>query len=241
MNGDRSVKRLIDRPNYRKAMQALPEPENARFFCDMNGLFTGLIEGMGCIEKVIPESKVNEAAPWLRAVRRGFDHLRFMDCFASVETTDGFSTHEYTVTLFTPDAESKPLYRAFCSTPAIERFDRFVPKEAVSFSVSSVVDLGAVYKTVLTFIEEDIPGGQDVLTQWADLQTQMNFNIETDLLSWLGSECISVTMPPATPSPFGGGSDSVLLMQIKDTEKAQETIERGMAMLIGMLMRSIRR
>lgn len=234
LDGDKSVGRLIDQPNYKAAMAALPEPENVKFFFDANRLLHSLDQGIASIGDVIRESELAEVEPKLRVIRRIINHLEFVDSFASVQITEGFSTHEYKVTTFAPDAADKPLFAAFCGKPTIERFDRFIPKEATGFSVTSGIDPLKIYRTALKFIEEDVPEGQDLLAKWNDLQDEIDFHVERDLLSWIGTEFISITMPPAVPSLFGG-SDTVMLVRVRDVEKARQTVDRGVAALSSFL------
>jgi hypothetical protein len=234
LNGDRSVKRLIDKPSYRRAMAALPAPESERFFFDATNLFADLDRGFTWIRQSLPESARLDSKPWLRAARKGLDHFRFIDCTASVETTEGFSTHCYSVTLLTPNAKDKPFYKAICGTPPVQQFDKYIPKTAVGFSVTSGIDWTALYEAITGYIRDEIPGGTEILDSWDTFQEEKGFHLDRDLLSWLGNEMISVSMKPAVPNPFGGG-DWVLLVQVKDQSKAEEAIRRGVAKLTGLL------
>ena len=231
LNGDKSVKRLIDRRNYRQAMAALPKPENERFFFDAGSLFAGIEEGLKWIQKeAVPESDRAETGQWFRAIAKAIDHFKVIDCCASVEITEGYSTRCYDVTMMAPEAKDKPLYKAFCGTPPVQQFDKYVPKKATGFSVSSGVDWMALYEAITGYVRDELPGGQEKLATWDALQEQMGFHIEQDLLSWMGHEMIAVSMPAAIPSPFGG-EDWVLMMKVKDQAKAKSMVDAGLAQL----------
>jgi hypothetical protein len=234
LDGDKTVKRLIDRENFKKAMAQLPKPENERFFFDAGRLFDSLHKGFDYVQtSMIPEAEQADSAPVMRAIQKAIDQLRFIECSASVQLTEGFSTHCYSVTVMTPDAKDKPLYRAFCSTPPIKEFDKYIPKKATGFNVSSGIDWLALYDAVIGFIRDDVPGGQEKLAAWDAMQEQMGLRVDRDILSWMGDAMISVSMPPAIPNPFGG-EDWVLFMKVKDEAKARQTIDSGLATLTAM-------
>ncbi|UCG33433.1 MAG: hypothetical protein JSU68_02135 [Phycisphaerales bacterium] len=235
LNGDKTVKRLIDRENFKRAMAELPKPENERFFFDAGNLFDSLQKGLDVVQtSIIPEADQADTAPIMRAVQKAIDHLRFIDCSASVELTEGFSTHCYSVTVMTPNAKDKPLYRAFCGTPPVKEFDKYIPKKATGFNVSSGIEWLALYEAVIGFVRDDVPGGQEKLAEWDAIQEKMGLRLDRDILSWMGDTMISVSMPPVIPNPFGG-EDWVLLMKVKDEARARQTIESGVAALTALL------
>ena len=237
LDGDESVGRLIDLPAFKATMAKLPKPECERFFMDAENLLTSLHKFCDEIEKLLGAQDAEEAqqaASWLRTVHKLVDQFAFFESVGSVTTMDGYSRHVYEVTLLTPDAMDKPLFKALCGGKPIKQFDKYLPKQATAFSVSSGTDFGAFYEAITDFVRDDVPGGQETLAMWAGIQEQIGFNVEKDLLSWLGNEFISVSMPPAIPSPFGG-ADWVMMIQVTDEAKAKATVDRGLAALMQII------
>ncbi len=157
----------------------------------------------------------------MRLVRQLLDRVTraagVLDYSATVETTEGHAAWTESITALVPDAKERPIYPVFAKRPELTDFDRYLPQETLSFSVSSGIDLGELYK----FLEDSFRGGgplgEEILTKWDEIQKQFGIDVQKDIIGWIdGDICISVTL-----ADDGG---SVWLIQVTDEELAREKV-----------------
>ncbi len=148
------------------------------------------------------------------------DAVGIMDYVAVVESTEGYSTHAESIGVLVADARSRPFYPVIAKGYTLEQFDRFLPKETESFSISGGVDFGALYTFLLDTLREAGPSGEKVLTQWTAVQKQYDFDIERDLISWIGGEIINVTLEDG---------NSVFMVKVNDETVAREKVAKALA------------
>ena len=87
-----------------------------------------------------------------RLIDRLLDVPGMMDYSAEVLHTDGYSTYSDSVIALTADAKSKPFYPVLGNRAPMANFDRYLPVETISFSISGGIDLDALY----TFIVDTV-------------------------------------------------------------------------------------
>lgn len=84
----------------------------------------------------------------------------------------------------------------------------------------------------MVFVRDEVPGGEDII---ADLEVEMlelPFDIEEDVLNWVGGGISSFSMPGETAFKPGG---SAFMLSVKDDEKAREILGRLLAAVEPML------
>jgi len=64
-------------------------------------------------------------------------------------------------------------------------------------------------------------GGEDLLTQWEDTQEELEFNLEQDLLGWLGNSFVSFSAARGSYA-----SDFVFLIQVRDENAARAALDK---------------
>jgi hypothetical protein len=166
------------------------------------------------------ELGVAQAEKKLTGVKRVADRLfnaaGIFDYVASTESTDGYSTRAETVVALVPGAKERPLYPVFGERPALARFDRYLPKETESFSVSNGIDVAELYE----FIEDSFhvagPKGDELLAKWKEIEAKIGIDIKQDLVDWIEGSYISVTLE--------NGQGAVLMVKVKDEDVAREKI-----------------
>lgn len=163
----------------------------------------------------------------VKVVKQLIDRLAnaagILDYAATVETTDGYSVRAESVTVLVADAESRPIYPVFGRREPLTDFDRYLPQETVSFSVSSGVDLGELYKFIEDTFRAVGPKGQELLTKWAELQAEYGVDVQEDLVSWIDGGCVSVTLED--------GRGSVWLIKVTDEQVAREKVAAAVEFL----------
>jgi tetratricopeptide (TPR) repeat protein len=151
----------------------------------------------------------------LRTLQRIADAVGILDHVAVVETTDGYSVRKETAVTLVPDAKERPFYRVLAPDREMTDFARFIPKEAVNFSVSSGIDAEALYGFLEDTLAEAGPRGEEVLAKIDEVQAAIGLDVHDDILSWVGGTSVSVSLED-------GGS--VWLMQVKDEDIAREKV-----------------
>lgn len=145
-----------------------------------------------------------------------------MDYVATVESTDGYATRSESIGMLVADAQSRPFYPVIAKGHQLTHFDRYLPKETESFSISGGVDIGELYTFFLDTLREAGPSGEEVLTQWAAVQKQYDFDIKRDVVSWMGREMINVSLEDGT---------SVFMLEVNDEDLAREKVAKALAFL----------
>lgn len=185
-------------------------------------------------KKRAAERTGNEAEQGRKIVKRLLDIPGMIDYIAGVEYTDGYTVHADSVTTLTPNAAENRFYRVWSQRPALDEFDRFLPKETSSFSVCSGWDLDELY----TYLEDTIRGlgkpGEKILAKWSAVQKELGFNARQDLLSYLRGDSVTVTMTMSRGDAF------VLLLGVTDEAVAGEKVADGLTFLSESLQKLAR-
>ena len=233
--GEGEKKGLTQSERYTQVMAKLPPAEDAVVFFDVKAL----IEGMRGIMKFVGEQAQQDehAKVALGVVNKVLDEVSILDYMATTAHTEGYKQLDESIVALAPDASKSRLYKVFCQPEPIDKFDRFIPKEATAYSVSSGLNFGALYAAILDFVGKEIPEGTDLLAKWDQAQNEIGFRPERDVFSWLGSQIVSVKLPSATPSPFSS-EDSVLFIKVRDGKQASEKIKAGLDKLNEALTRA---
>ena len=151
-----------------------------------------------------------------RLLDRLMEAVGTLDYSAAVETTDGYAVWAESITVLVPDSKDRPIYPVFAKHQQLTDFDRYLPQETLSFSVSGGPDLGELYK----FLEDSFRGGgplgEELLAKWAGLQKQFDVDVRKDIVDWIDGDFISVTLAD------GGGS--VWLIKVTDEQVAREKV-----------------
>jgi tetratricopeptide (TPR) repeat protein len=171
-------------------------------------------------KKMAGEMAVTKTADTVAMVHRIVDRLMnavgIIDYTATVETTDGYTTTAQTLVMLAPDAKERPIYGMFGDRPLMDDFERYLPAETLSFSITGGVDLGGLY----TFIEDTVrlagQPGEEALAKWNAIQAQLGFDVRRDLTDWIQGDTISVTLED--------GAGSVTLVKVYDEKAAKEKI-----------------
>jgi len=157
-----------------------------------------------------------------RISTRIMDAVGALDYVAEVESTDGFAVRGESVAVLVPDAKDRPIYPIFGTPDPLSGFDRYLPKETASFSVSGGLDIGALY----TFLEDTAraagPKGEELLAMWNGIQAQFGVDVRQDVIDWMAGNSVSVTLDD------GGW---VWMLEVTDEETAREKVGQAVEFL----------
>jgi tetratricopeptide (TPR) repeat protein len=157
-----------------------------------------------------------------RLIDRVADAVGVADYTATVESTSDFATRMESIVVLVRGAEDRPIYSVFGNRPPLTDFDRYLPEETASFSVSSGLDFTALYK----FIEDSLrltgPRGEDLLAKWSEIQKQLGVDVQQDVIGWIEGGYVSVTLEDGS---------SVVLIKVKDEQTAREKVSAAIEAL----------
>ena len=166
-----------------------------------------------------------EADKWQQVAVRLFDVPGMIDYIAAVKYTDGYTVHAEEITALVPGAADNPFYPVFGKRNPLTDFDRYLPKETVSFSVSGGIDLGELYK----FLEDTVrglgPKGEEMLAKWAGMQKELGFDVRKDILGWIQGDIIQLTLKQPV------GAATVFMIKVADEAAAREKVDSAVAFL----------
>lgn len=158
-----------------------------------------------------------------RLIDRLTNAMGILDYTATVGSTDGYATKAESIVALAPNAKDKPIYPVFAKRSQQNDFDRYVPKEAVSFSVSDGIDPGKLYEFVVDSIRLIGPKGEELLAKWAGIQKKVGLDVRKDVVGWIEGGSISVTL--------ADGAGWVWLIKVTDEQMAREKVGAAIAFL----------
>lgn len=122
---------------------------------------------------------------------------------------------------------------ATASTQTVDtKFLKWVPKDAVSFSASTI-DISQVYDMALKGLTAYDPNlAKQALSQLAQIEGQLGFTIRGDLFGSIGDHYISWSMPMGTIS---SAPEVAMLLKINNEEKFISALKNLSALTDGMI------
>lgn len=143
--------------------------------------------------------------------------VSIVDYVAETEWTDGYRVFTDSVTVLKANAKYSPLYDVLTSGKPTSNFEKFIPKEAVSFSVSSGINLTKLYQYVINFVKKNAPEGEQLIEHWNEVQANhLQLDVEKDVLGLFEGSMGS----------YAAGNDWVMMFKLTDQEKMDKQITR---------------
>ena len=237
MAGGSGSTAIVDSPRYQDAIKRVPAAESSLAFFDMKGFISGLRVLMDTVfaQHQAPGTQPSsDVAPEQGVVARLLTQFDLFEYIVSSSRSEGLAEITTTSVRLRAEAMDRPICKMLTDRKPFEKFDRYIPESASGFSVSQAINFDQFYRAVLEFIEKDIPGGPDALEKWTQVQHDIDFDVEADLLSWLSGESVSVNLPPAIKGPFAS-ADFVLFVRVKDDQLASAKVNAGIDRLAAFL------
>lgn len=214
----------FDDPRLKDALSRLPEPEDSLVFYDGKQQFTQLREMGKFIRQMGAGNPDAERAASL--VELVFDEISVPDYEVTVEYTEGNHNRSATYGKVLPGTENKLLAKMLGSGQPFQSWQTWVPAEALSFSLTTGVNLHPLYETAISVVKERFPEAQDALNQFEKLQADHDVYLDRDILQAFSGECVSVSLPAATASALGG-QDSVIAVRCQKPDRIRELLHRA--------------
>lgn len=236
---------LVASARFKAALSKLPAPRDSFMFLDNTRLMTQVRAALNGVQAMTGAGAAGEAeagggesgeaaeasgdpmdnpAVVFKLLGKLIDGVDMFDHVAAVSATDGMKTTDDSIAVLNDKARSTLLYPLLVGNPSVSNPLRFIPQEAKDMTVWAGMDLSATYAAVLKFIEENVPNGQEHLARWEQMQTEHEFNVKADLLSWIGGEVTAFSIPGKTP--YSPPEWSVML-SVRDEAKAREMLNKA--------------
>lgn len=235
----RATTSLAHNPRFLKAMAEVPTPTDSlsyfdmkSFMCDMCFMCDTLAESH--IKAAHP--KKGKCTPPCKkdVLRRLMGVADVVDYIVSSQRTEGNRETTKKIVRLQPGKQGTELAKAFLERKPFDRFDRFVPADAVSFSVSTSIDLERLFRFAMDFVGKELPDGPASKAWIEGLPAKIGLDLQKDVFDWLGGELINVELPAAVVTPMGG-SDHVVMIRTKDSALARKKIDTFIDFVTGSL------
>ena len=211
--------RLIDAPRYVDAYGNLDYYAPGRMYVDM-GMLSSDLEA---VAEHLGQRRF-QAGFWQSFLN---DMVGLTDSVETIVTTTqcvGYTVSNETWTRF--DEESSDMVRAGLATPASVELMNFVPGDAISFDMRGNVDPRPVLNWLRDTWKADWSGAEDMLWVSEVFEAFMGMSLEDDVLSWLGSEQVSVVVPHRKSRRNRGWTEDVMICRVRDPEGTRKCLER---------------
>ncbi len=232
IQGKPHIQSILQSPRFREALSQVDAPEDGYTYFDARMLVGDL--GKAAIAQIEKASKSTNDSPAASMAKGALKLIDVYDYTVTSIYTDGKRQHIQTVACLQKDKKRAPLTRMIYDRPPLKRFDRYIPKDAVSFYLQSNVNFGRGYYLIRHFVAEHVPNGEDVLSKIDNLMDRMGFDIDRDILSWLSGETLHVTLPASAPTPMSQ-YDNVFFVRVKDPEVAFEKVNKALSFVTNKL------
>ena len=224
----------FDDPRIAEAMANLPEAEDAFVFFDGLAMWNALEELPQFIRLQGANSNKQEDLERISGViERIIREVSFIDYEATVEFTDGLQNRTASYGKITADAEEKVLFQALASGEPFDDWYDWVPADATSYSLHGGINLHLIYQWVINFVRDEFPESHAHLADWEEMQTQLDFHLDKDLLQAFSGGSVSVTVP--VEGPDGSvAPQGVTAMRCNNPDRIAELIDRGLTQLTAL-------
>ena len=216
-------------PRFVEALKQLPEAEDSVVFFDgrawseqlksivtfIHGVAAGNDEGLrvaGLFDSLIKEVSV-------------FDYV------VTVDYTDGYRNLTSSIGKYEDGYEDRVAGKMVANQKSFEDWAKWVPANAKRFSLQSGANLHPLYEWITKEIPEIFPESEEFFVELAHIQSELDIDLEADILQGFGGETVSVTLPGAV-TPLGQGSKSVSMHRCATPDRVNELIHRGIDELL---------
>jgi len=216
----KSTQSLVRTRRFKSAVGTLAENTSSLMYFDAHRLFSWLGESIPQVMMTMPGAQ-QAIAP----VQDIIALANFSDTSVTTVHAEGLDLVSECWTTYRPEAveAGNPLYLAMRGAQPTGELLDFVPANAITFSLSQDLDLRPLYRWALERFEYYVPQAGDSLLEIKAAQAIMDLSIEDDVLSWLGSETLSVTLPSER---FPGNTETVMIARLRDPDGARKVIDR---------------
>jgi hypothetical protein len=207
--------RLTKSIRWKEAFGDLPGHSTGRSYLDV----PRMVDGFEDLAALISDRSFN-AGFWQGNLNEIFELAGSIETVAA--TVDLQGDRLVTRSLTRMNSTTSPLVRSGLSQHSSGELLEYVPHDVVAFSSRGDVDLDPIWQWTRSRLSTDWSAGDDLLWLAELAQATLDLWIDRDLLSWVGSEHINMTVP----SSMGAGTETVLITKLANKEGARRCIAR---------------
>lgn len=211
--------RLIDSERYVAAYGDLDYFAPGRMYIDMRMMSSDLEE----MAEHLGQRRF-QAGFWQSFLN---DTVGLTDSVETIVTTTqclGYTVSTETWTRF--DDQASDMVRAGLAQPASVELMTYVPGDVIAFDMRGDVDPRPVLNWLRERWKSDWDGAENMLWASEVFEAFMGMSLENDVLSWLGSEQVSMTIPHRRSKRDRGWTEDVTLCRVRDPEGTRKCLER---------------
>lgn len=217
-------KSKFDDPRLAEALARLPKPEDGLVFYDMQKQMAQMRGTVDFIRAVGQnDARTQRIAGILETV---FDEAAILDYEVTVEYTEDNLNRTAVYGKLAPGAENKTLFKIFGSGKPFADWQTWVPANATSYSLTTGINLHPLYERIIDMLKERFPEAEQGLERFEKAQSRIGVRLDADLLQNFSGECVSISLPSASPSPLGGRG-SFLATRCQNPERIRELMHRA--------------
>ncbi len=234
--GEGEMKSIIETPRFKKAIAQVPAPEDVLTYVDFRKMFEDIGHMINFGFQQGDPQALN--SPEHKMVASIMDQVDVFDYMIATARMDGRFERSDEIVVLREDKKDSVLSRSILNRKAFAKFDKYIPKEATAFGLTTLIDFGELYHGIVNFVKTDIPEGAEMIAKMEGMFVEMNFDPDRDIFSWLSGEMISITMPAAVVTPMSP-TDSVTMIRVKNPELAEQKVMSGINQLSGFFARTM--
>lgn len=210
----------FDDPRLKAALENLPGVEDGLVFYDGRLQFDTL-------KKIGPAAaRIGQGDPnverFVKLFRMTMDNIAVFDHEVTVEYTEGNLNRSATYGQWSPGSEDATLRQMLSKGEPFEKWQRWVPAGALSYSLGTGVNLHVLYQRVMDVLERDIPESTEALAEFEQMQQELGVYLDRDILQAFSGEYVTVSVVSEK-----GDRESVTALRCHKPERIKELVHRG--------------
>ncbi|MCB9898178.1 MAG: hypothetical protein H6825_09265 [Planctomycetes bacterium] len=207
---------------WAQAFRGLPADAPTHVFVDMHQMMNGL-HGLAAMLA----QREYDAGLWQSVVNDVFDLVDFVDLMGVTTHCEGNTVVTETVRRISPEAaERNPIHKSSAAAAYSGELLDYVPSDVIAFDTRGAIDLLPMYHYLIDRLRDYLPEADDVLWDFDVLQAAVDFDVEHDLLAWMGSEHISMEIPSLRKHAGADDTDTVSICLLRDPAAARKCLDR---------------
>lgn len=219
---------IVNAARFKDAMKRVPAGKDSIGYCDNAKLMKQVDEVVGTAIGMVPtpppdSPEYKEMQKVTKLPKKIMDMFDFADYSVSSATTDGKKQTATSVTVMRSDAKTHAMYDVFYGNESLKDALKFVPKNASEFSVSSGIDVAKMYSVVMSFMKENVPDPEELLSALNEFKTVTGFDLEKDVLGTFQGGMVSFKI--SGPTAYAKGQQ-VFMLRVKDEAKAKALLDK---------------
>ena len=211
--------RLVDSPRFRKAVAELPRGAAGMWYLDVPA-FTSDADELA----ELVAGRAFHAGPWQALLADALELANSVDTLAGSLECQGDRVVQQTFTRFSEGAPR--LLLDSLAAPGSGELLSYVPADVIALDMRGPVDLVPAWHQATEHLKQTWGPAENLFWAADVLQAGMDLFLDRDLLPWLGSEHVAMTLPSRSNPSAKELTDTVVLWKLRDRDGAANCLRR---------------